>query len=419
MELRRRILFYSVLVALPVLAINMGAAVVLRVGMGIWPFSREAVLERKADFIRSERPLFTPHPYLGAAETGDVGTGGTLSGTEPLYATRPTALPQGAVRVLVLGGSFAKHLSSNDDQPAMQSDGRTVGPSEILQQVLDAEFGAGRFVVFNAAMGGGKQPQQLFKLNYLHLLGESFGVVINLDGFNEIALPLVENIPFGTSAIQPRAYPALIRSASQDVSCVRRSNELARSFSRWPVLELISAARIRGCMQKVDLIPRAPAGAAVAGGKDALAGADPAMSPESIQELVTIWRRSSEEIEALARARGFAYLHVLQPNQYVLGAKPFTPEELMDAVGDSSYPYRLPIETQYSALQFGGMSVRNTLDLREVFRGNAETLYRDLCCHLNNRGVDLLARAIVRERRSVFESALTTKARSHEVYRSR
>ena len=398
--MRRRILFYCVLVALPVLAINLGAAAVLRVGLGVWPFSKATLLARKANFARSERPLFTPHPYLGAAETGDVGTGGALSGTEPLYASRPAAAAPGAVRVLVLGGSLAKHLSRNDDQPAMESDGRTVGSSDILQQALDAQFGAGRFVVFNAAMGGGKQPQQLFKLNYLHLLGESFGVVINLDGFNEIALPLAENIPLGTPAIQPRAYRALIRSASQDVSCVRRSNELARSFSRWPVLELIGAARIRRCMHKVDLIPSSAARAA------AFASHENPASRESIQELVTIWRRSSEEIEALARARGFAYLHVLQPNQYVLGSKTFTVDERKIAVGDSTYPYRLPIETQYAALQFAGVAVRNTLDLRDVFRGHRETLYRDLCCHLNNRGVDLLARAIVRERRGVFESAL-------------
>jgi hypothetical protein len=125
-----------------------------------------------------------------------------------------------------------------------------------------------------------------------------------------------------------------------------------------------------------------------------------------VQELVAIWRRASEEIETLARARGFAYLHVLQPNQYVPGTKPLTDEERRVAVGDSTYPYRLPIERHYAALQFNGLAVRNTLDLRDLFRANRETLYRDLCCHLNNRGVDLLARAIVRERRAVFAAAL-------------
>ncbi len=396
MDWRKRLLFSVVLLAIPVVVINLGAAVVLRVGMGLWPFSEAAVLERKADFIRSERALFTPHPYVGAAEAGDVGTGGALAGNEPLYASRPETVPAGAARVLVLGGSLAKHLSSNDEQPPMPSDGRTVGPEGILQQALDAEFGAGRFVVFNAAMGGGKQPQQLFKLTYLQLLGERFDVVINLDGFNEIALPLSENLPFGTPAIQPRAYPALIRAAGRDASCIATSNRLASSFSRWPVVELVGAVRIRSCIRAVDLIQHA------AGGR-AEAAVGPAFDTD---ELVKIWRRSSEEIELLARARGFAYLHVLQPNQYLSGSKPLTPEELRVAVGDSTYPYRLPIETLYSALQFQGTAVRHTLDLRQLFRENSETLYRDLCCHLNNRGVDLLARAIVRERRSVFAGAL-------------
>jgi hypothetical protein len=390
--LRRRILFYAGLLAIPLIAINLGAALVLRVGMGVWPVSETAVLARKADFLRSERPLFTPHPYVGAAESGDVGTGGALSGSEPLYASRPAVIPNGAARVLVLGGSLARHLSRNDRQPTVQSDGRVVGPTDRLQEALDAEFGAGRFVVLNAAIGGGKQPQQLFKLTYLQLVGERFDVVINLDGFNEIALPLVENLPFGTPAIHPRAYPALLRSASAEASCVPSSNALARSFSRWPIIELVNAARIRSCLHKVDLIPRATPGEPTA--------------EANVQELVAIWRRASEEIETLARARGFAYLHVLQPNQYVPGTKPLTDEERRVAVGDSTYPYRLPIERHYAALQFNGLAVRNTLDLRDLFRANRETLYRDLCCHLNNRGVDLLARAIVRERRSVFAAAL-------------
>lgn len=42
--------------------------------------------------------------------------------------------------------------------------------------------------VLNLGQGGWKQPQQLLALNYFLSLGQRFDVIVNLDGFNEIAL---------------------------------------------------------------------------------------------------------------------------------------------------------------------------------------------------------------------------------------
>ena len=49
------------------------------------------------------------------------------------------------------------------------------------------------------AMGGFKQPQQLMVLNYFLVLGAEFDGWINLDGFNEIVLPLSDNLPAGVA----------------------------------------------------------------------------------------------------------------------------------------------------------------------------------------------------------------------------
>jgi hypothetical protein len=49
--------------------------------------------------------------------------------------------------------------------------------------------------VVKATIGGYKQPQQLMALNWFMALGGEFDIVINLDGFNDVALPALENVP--------------------------------------------------------------------------------------------------------------------------------------------------------------------------------------------------------------------------------
>lgn len=55
-------------------------------------------------------------------------------------------------------------------------------------------------------MGGYKQPQQLMTLVYLTSLGAEFDLVINIDGFNEVALPPTELVPRGVFPLYPRDW---------------------------------------------------------------------------------------------------------------------------------------------------------------------------------------------------------------------
>ena len=73
----------------------------------------------------------------------------------------------------------------------------------VLRTELRKSPAAGRprSQILCLALGGMKQPQQLLALEYFLSLGASFDVVINLDGFNEIALPYSENLPWGTSSL--------------------------------------------------------------------------------------------------------------------------------------------------------------------------------------------------------------------------
>ena len=46
--------------------------------------------------------------------------------------------------------------------------------------------------VFNASLGGMKQPQGLFSYIALTSLGYDFDIVIDLSGYNEVTIPIVE-----------------------------------------------------------------------------------------------------------------------------------------------------------------------------------------------------------------------------------
>ncbi len=76
----------------------------------------------------------------------------------------------------IFGGSVANNLVN-------------VGGA-ALTEALEARSPAwkGRVEILNLASGGYKQPHQIFVLTEMILLGVPFDLVINLDGFNEVAL---------------------------------------------------------------------------------------------------------------------------------------------------------------------------------------------------------------------------------------
>jgi hypothetical protein len=55
-------------------------------------------------------------------------------------------------------------------------------------------------------MTGWKQPQQPLALSYFLSLGAKYDVVMNLDGFNELALPFLNNLRAGVYPFFPRLW---------------------------------------------------------------------------------------------------------------------------------------------------------------------------------------------------------------------
>lgn len=350
-----------------------------------------------------------PHPFFGQLHCDDSALGGEVSGTEPILRVVSPATGQKPVRVLVLGGSVASHLSRN-----LSSDGKVPQPADyagmqltyehILQRVLNHHFGTNRIEVHNAAMPGGKQPQQLFKLQYLLLLGERYDVVVNVDGFNEIALPFIENQPLGNHTAYPRSYSRLVESAgtAYDTACLDRANRYAAKDSKHPLTEVWRLFYIKSCHRRIEMEkldsdnPIAHISGFRSSGEEAV-----------ISESVAIWRNATQAIAKLADAYDFTYIHVLQPNQYVKGSKPFSEEEKQKYRAYAHYGD--PIRKYYARLDFSFWPQPEhalLLDLRDIFHKHPETLYRDACCHLNNYGMALLAEEIAKQAEPVFEEAL-------------
>lgn len=262
------------------------------------------------------------------------------------------------------------------------------------------------------ALGGFKQPQQLAALTYFLGLGFHFDAVVNLDGFNEVVLPFAENRPQRAAPAYPRmwrvyasrsieagaavlygrifeARAAIDRARARESGMGRYSgfvrllarNQRARAAAEQRLLEEALRERLaRRPLTYQERGPRYPYGDAM------------------FADFAALWRNASLQMDALCRANGITYLHLLQPNQYVPGSKTFDETERARALADPGTAYREGVERGYPALlreaaQLGAAGVP-FVDATGIFRDDAGPIYRDRCCHLNERGNQRLIDAI-------------------------
>lgn len=257
-----------------------------------------------------------------------------------------------------------------------------------------------RFVVL--AFGGYKQPQQLMALSYLLALGGHLDLLVNIDGFNEVTLHASGNALKGVDRAYPRdwffrAYDAEVATPMLgELAYVRRQrahhadaalhSPLRWSWTRralwsWRDRDLARAERALEVALRAEPVAD-PRGRARAHGPEALAA---------------IWRDSSLQLHRLCVANGIDYYHVLQPNQYVEGSKPLSAQEREVAI-DREHVYGRHAAAGYAALRPAGEELLGAgvayADLTGVFAEQESALYIDDCCHFNELGNQLLARAI-------------------------
>jgi len=340
------------------------------------------------------------HPYLGF--TGDPGRDPGFSAWGFWGSLGPDPPRRAPDRLLVgiFGGSLAADLYE-------------YGGARLKSRLRESGRWPGReIVLLNTAYGGYKQPQQLMALNYTLSLGAEFDVVVNLDGFNDVALDAVENEPRGVFPAYPRAWalrvenfrdPALVERVGLVTYLRARRADLAAAFEKapwrysvtaglvWTLLDRVAGARVEDARRALNAY-RPDERRFLAVGPPR-----PAPGAASYEALASIWERGSLQMSRLCRANGIRYFHFLQPNQYVEGSKPMDAAERRVAVNPSQ-PYRLGVEAGYPLLQARGRELASEgvafADLTMIFAHVPEPLYIDDCCHVNQRGYELLADAV-------------------------
>jgi len=301
--------------------------------------------------------------------------------------------------ILLLGGSLAAGLATM----AAEDLQATVG--------ADPRF-AGRAVrVVNMARGAYKQPQQLNLLSAALSHGWLPDAVIELDGFNELAISVQNALEHGVHPSRPAFFMwgPLVRPFTSDPElralalALESERQRARSLAGARPLGLqhsalvstLDAARMRGTVRRFEQARDAYLARIQAGVQDpALTG--PPFEPdfEAVLDLaVRDWTECSRSMHALCAARGIAYLHVLQPTLHDEGSKPLTPEEReAGALGPAIWARAA--RAGYPRLRAEGERLRSLgvpfHDASRVFADDERSLYYDIC-HFGGPGQFTLA----------------------------
>jgi hypothetical protein len=306
----------------------------------------------------------------------------------------------------IFGGSVA-HNFVNDEYVTKEF-------SEKLKKF--PEFANKEIIILSFASGGYKQPQQLLILNYFLAIGQKFDMVINIDGFNEVALANLNNkaqVDLGMPSvqhIQPLTGLANNSLSSEVMSSIVKITEtkkqlretinkldrcklalcytitslhlkqLVESYQKQVIDydQNVKKSNIKDDKNNIVYIPKA---------KSVLDDA------KAFEKMVATWSESSLMMRQLSAKRKIQYFHFIQPNQYYLTKRVFTEEEkrlylnpnspYSDAV-KKGYPLLLSKAEDLRKLQLNIFSATNILDDAK------ETVYQDACCHYNEIGDDLL-----------------------------
>ncbi len=271
---------------------------------------------------------------------------------------------------------------------------------------------AGRNVRFVClAFGGMKQPQQVMGLTWVHSLGGRIDVLINIDGYNEVALHERENQKHGVSLLYPRAWFPRIQAISiaplmGELQYRRRLRaEKLQDYVSSPVTwsPLRSLLWLRGDIRRKgenDLLETAVRDAVGKKHRDVVLQGPPV--PEGskaprLEGLAQVWLRGSLNLGRISNEYGIDYYHFLQPNQYLEGTKPMGEEEQAIALANRKI-WHEPVQQGYSKLlERADELIESGLrfhDLSKVFQGVEEPVYKDACCHVNELGNLYIAREI-------------------------
>lgn len=297
--------------------------------------------------------------------------------------------------------------------------------AHFVERLKEAPFFRDKEIkVLNFGSGGYKQPQQLLILNYYLATGQVLDMVINIDGFNEVALSRL-NQERGIDLAMPSADHILPIANLLDTATLtpERVQALARIYRYRDQINRLEARVLRAPLAAVWFVQEqwrrilsaglsqemlAYQGLASGSSEQSLFYVYPAtgrLDDAALYESIAgLWANASLMMSQALRSRDIPYYHFLQPNQYY-SKKVFSVEEAAVALTEN-HPYRTGAEKGYPVLEAkaqlleqGGVHFFSGVP---IFDDVEQPIYKDDCCHFNQVGNDMLADFIA-------DSILTTQ----------
>ncbi len=262
---------------------------------------------------------------------------------------------------------------------------------------------------------GYKQPQQVLVLAYFLSIGQEFDLVLNIDGFNEVALgrlndrhgldvsmPSVMHIdPLINLVNQSTLTPDKLESLARISRYKRQLNALADRINRNRiasvnlVLELYFRILSNRHVAELYVFAGLPSNPSESSVLYVTPKTKERSDPELFGDIARTWVSASTMMNDLLSARSVPYFHVLQPNQYYTQRR-FGADEARVALNDQS-PFKDGVEKGYPVLlenAASGVWQKNRvrfIDATRLFDREPSQVYVDDCCHYTVRGNRLLA----------------------------
>ncbi|MEG4120775.1 hypothetical protein QUA43_25315 [Microcoleus sp. N9_B4] len=314
---------------------------------------------------------------------------------------------QNQVIIGVFGGSVANNFAVDEYVNRRLSNKLKTYP----------EFANKEIIVLNFGNGGYKQPQQLLILNYFLALGQELDLVINIDGFNEVALSNLNNkaqVEIGMPSvqhIQPLTGLANNNLSPEAMSSIVQINENKKQLKAG--IDKLQSCQLALChavtsLQVKQLVNNYQQAVVKYDSQVKQSNPDTANSgivyipkadfvlqdAAAFEKMASIWYQSSIGMNQILSSRKIKYFHFIQPNQYYPTKRAFTAKENEIAI-DQKSPYIEGVKKGYPVLlskvddlQKAGVNVFSAVNILD---NTKETVYKDACCHYNSVGDEVLA----------------------------
>ncbi|MEG4804031.1 hypothetical protein QUB63_06945 [Microcoleus sp. ARI1-B5] len=279
------------------------------------------------------------------------------------------------------------------------------------------EFADREIVILNFGNGGYKQPQQLLILNYFLALGQELDLVINIDGFNEVALsnlnnkaqlqigmPSVQHIQGLTSLannnLSPEAMSSIVQINDNKKQLKAGIDKLQNC--QFALCHAVTSLRVKQLVNDYQqAVVKYDAQVKQANSDTANSGIVYIPKADSVfpdraafDKMASLWYESSIGMNQILSSRKIKYFHFIQPNQYYPTKRAFTAKEKEIAINKES-PYIEGVKKGYPVLlskvddlQKAGVTVFSAVNILD---NTKETVYKDACCHYNSVGEEVLA----------------------------